>query len=359
MDFHQLGTITIEEVKTVHFADPSIQEKYGVKYHQFWVNEKTGLVFCLMEGPDLATCELVHKLAYGNIACTITEVEPALYRTLLDQSPLSVKTAEATGQQIDLGYRYVLAISLCIGCPNDLSTIQEPNIPPYWSRKLIADNFHAFRGQSVNLPEDGSILAIFNKGTDAVNCALSIHKQLGKKRGRSPALISTIGLSASKFSSKEKPLMHAAMKLAQRLSNTCPNNHILVAHSVKKLCSELLELHLPFIKYANPCDERFISDIFTITEDHLSDNQFSIPNLCRFIGMSRPQLYRKITQISGRSPLCFLRDIRLEKARSLLIQKTGNIAEIANAVGYSNPSYFSRCFADKFGINPSLLNHGP
>jgi len=55
MDIHKSAEITIEDVKKAHVADKSIQDRYGVKYHQFWVNKEAGMVFCLCEGPDKET----------------------------------------------------------------------------------------------------------------------------------------------------------------------------------------------------------------------------------------------------------------------------------------------------------------
>jgi AraC-like DNA-binding protein len=78
-----------------------------------------------------------------------------------------------------------------------------------------------------------------------------------------------------------------------------------------------------------------------------------VASICKDIGISRPQLYRKITALTGRAPNDFLRDLRLEKSLALLKQRTRNISQIALEVGYSNPSYFSKCFAEKFGCLPS------
>ena len=83
MDFHKIENITIEDVKTAHIADRSVQDKYKVKYHQFWVNEEAGTVFCLMEGPDKESCEAVHQEAHGNIACALTEVEGGFYGVMM------------------------------------------------------------------------------------------------------------------------------------------------------------------------------------------------------------------------------------------------------------------------------------
>jgi len=85
----------------------------------------------------------------------------------------------------------------------------------------------------------------------------------------------------------------------------------------------------------------------------LSDENFSIEALSRDIGISRPQLYRKIVTLTGRSPNDLIIDLRMSKALSLLKKKAGNISQIALEVGYSNPSYFAKCFTKKFGCTPS------
>lgn len=61
MDYHKFPSITIEEVKQAHMADKKAQDKYGVIYHQFWVNEKEGTIFCLIEGPNPEACFQVHR----------------------------------------------------------------------------------------------------------------------------------------------------------------------------------------------------------------------------------------------------------------------------------------------------------
>ena len=72
-------------------------------------------------------------------------------------------------------------------------------------------------------------------------------------------------------------------------------------------------------------------------------------------GLSRVQLYRKMKALTGQSPVELLRTARLQKGRELL-QTTGkNVSEIAYEVGFTAPSYFTKCFKDEFGISPSDL----
>jgi AraC-like DNA-binding protein len=71
--------------------------------------------------------------------------------------------------------------------------------------------------------------------------------------------------------------------------------------------------------------------------------------------MSRTQLHRKLKALTGKSASLFLRSVRLNKARKMIEEESGNISEIAYSVGFSSPAYFSRCFKEEFGYAPSSL----
>ena len=69
--------------------------------------------------------------------------------------------------------------------------------------------------------------------------------------------------------------------------------------------------------------------------------------------MSRVHRYKKLTAITGRSPVEFIRIIRLKRAAQMLRESQLNVSEIAYSVGFNNPKYFSRYFKDEFGLLPS------
>jgi hypothetical protein len=87
MDYHIVSDISIDAVKRGHMADRSVQDKHGVKYIQFWVNQEAGTIFCLIEAPDKESCEAVHQEAHGNIACNIVKVESGFYKLVMGESP--------------------------------------------------------------------------------------------------------------------------------------------------------------------------------------------------------------------------------------------------------------------------------
>ena len=79
MDIHNLpeGT-TAEDVAKAHAKDMETQRKYGVEYSKYWVNEKTGKVFCLVHAPNAEAAECVHREAHGMVAEKLIEIQPEL-----------------------------------------------------------------------------------------------------------------------------------------------------------------------------------------------------------------------------------------------------------------------------------------
>ncbi|QHW00147.1 hybrid sensor histidine kinase/response regulator transcription factor [Spirosoma endbachense] len=100
-------------------------------------------------------------------------------------------------------------------------------------------------------------------------------------------------------------------------------------------------------------DEQFLNRMMTIIEHHLGDMAFSVDVLGHEIGMSRMQLYRKLQALTGQSPSDFIRTTRLQRAAQLLARNSGSIAQIADQVGFSSHSYFSKCFLEQYGKSPS------
>ena len=102
-------------------------------------------------------------------------------------------------------------------------------------------------------------------------------------------------------------------------------------------------------------EDEFIQLIKSAVFDNLDDIDFGIPELCKAIGMSRTQLHRKTKALTGRSTSNFVRSLRLGKAKELLHTSHLNISQIAYEVGFRDPKYFSRTFAEEFGISPNQM----
>lgn len=111
---------------------------------------------------------------------------------------------------------------------------------------------------------------------------------------------------------------------------------------------------LPVLKpiEAESLDEKFLSNIIRLIEDHLSDADLNVNALCELSGISNKQIYRKVKQLTGMSPVEYIKSIRMKKAAMLLQQKKFTVAEVMYMIGFSNHSYFSKCFQAEFGKTP-------
>jgi DNA-binding response OmpR family regulator/two-component sensor histidine kinase len=100
-------------------------------------------------------------------------------------------------------------------------------------------------------------------------------------------------------------------------------------------------------------DERFLEKIQEIVDNDLSDSTFTVSEFSKKLGMSRMQLHRKLTAMTGLSTTAYIRDQRLRMALQRLERSGENISEIAYAVGFSSPSYFIKTFKETYTMTPA------
>lgn len=99
-------------------------------------------------------------------------------------------------------------------------------------------------------------------------------------------------------------------------------------------------------------DKQFMKQLHQIIQSNLSRSEFGVEDIGREIGLSRVQLYRKVKAMTGSSVVDLMRKARLYKAKRLLESRSMSISEVAYEVGFSAPSYFTKCFKDEYGMLP-------
>ena len=99
-------------------------------------------------------------------------------------------------------------------------------------------------------------------------------------------------------------------------------------------------------------DKQFLKQLHAIIQKNLSDSEFGVEEIGKQIGLSRVQLYRKVKAMTGSSVVDLLRKARLAKAKRLLASRSMSVSEVAYDVGFSAPSYFTKCFKDEYGMLP-------
>ncbi|HKI89202.1 MAG TPA: nickel-binding protein, partial [Draconibacterium sp.] len=330
MDFHIIPDVTIEDVKNAHMADEEVQHKYGVKYHQFWVNEEAGTVFCLMEGPDKEACTATHQEAHGNVACKIEEVEPGLYNLFLgEKKQIDHGLVRHKDGAIDVGYRYVLVVDIVgntrIKTSRDYTELRLPTK----AKNFVYQQIKEYQGKEIKLKGVDSLVAVFTTPMEALECALSIHNKLVEKKEATNDLEWDVsfkmGLSGGQPLTKSDGFFEKTIKQARRLSLIAKKGEILISSFVEQMrdLKNLIKKN-PNINWIMVSDENFIDSLFTITENSIDKDDFSVNYLSRDLGISLPQLYRKIISITGKSPKTFIRDIRMRKAFFLIKEKRYN-----------------------------------
>lgn len=100
-------------------------------------------------------------------------------------------------------------------------------------------------------------------------------------------------------------------------------------------------------------DEKLIKKAVRIVEENIAESDFTVERFSRELGMSRVHLYKKLLSLTGKSPIEFIRTIRLQRAAQLLQKSQLSVSEIAYQVGFNNPKYFSKYFKDEFKVLPS------
>ena len=99
-------------------------------------------------------------------------------------------------------------------------------------------------------------------------------------------------------------------------------------------------------------DEKFLNKCLKAVEENLEDPSFGVEELSASVGVSKAQLYRKLTSLTGLSSIQFIRSIRLKRAAQLLMQDSSSVSNVMYMVGFNNLSYFSKVFKEEFGCMP-------
>ncbi|MBL6447676.1 alpha/beta fold hydrolase [Fulvivirga sp. 29W222] len=246
--------------------------------------------------------------------------------------------------------------------------------------ELIDQYVTQYRGKVIRHNQE-TFIAIFEGPSKAVHCSLDLAKAF---RGMDAKLAVGIHLKEATVdevhlvSSETEECLVAVLKQA----NT---NQILITQTVKSLlsgsglnftqvrpsfetrsCEPVLLYQvsdhaltygplngMPHVQL--PQNDSFLENVLQSIETHLDDTCFGVEMLCREVAMSERQLQRKLKAITNKSPNQLITSVRLHRAKEFMLYSQDNIAEVAYQTGFSNPSYFSKCFKKEFGLSPSSL----
>ena len=242
MDLHRgLKGLSRTEVENAHLLDVQMQDKYGVKFHKFWINEEAGTVFCLIEAPNKEACAAVHFDAHGKEgqACEIIEVHPSDYATIMGtEGSAPTGVAVHPDGKLDSAVRTFLFTDIVnstsltdqYGDIITMTILRKHN-------EIVRNSLQKNAGKEVKHTGDG-IMATFMSSSKAIHSALEIQDELKEYRQQNPnlPLHVRIGINAGEPVTEGDDFFGAAVQLTKRICDFAAPDQILISDIVKGLC---------------------------------------------------------------------------------------------------------------------------
>lgn len=138
--------------------------------------------------------------------------------------------------------------------------------------------------------------------------------------------------------------------LEETIMNLTRNREILKDHYSSAVAYENIKENI-----SKKIDRKFISEFSAIVENNIANEDFGVEDLCKEIGISRVQLYRKVKAVMGVNINDYIISVRLKRAKYLLLNKDLSISEVSFQVGFSSQAYFSTVFKSRFGMTPKAF----
>ena len=236
MDRHDMRGMTPNEVAAVHRKDLELQEKYGVQYMTYWFDRRRGTGFCLVDAPDAAMAERVHREAHGAIAAEIVPVDLAAVEAFLGR----IADPPAGGcpiPPVDAAFRTVMFTDI-VGSTEmttrlgDVAALELVRVHDGIVRRALADN----GGREVKHTGDG-IMASFDDVANGVRAAAEIQWQFCAYNTYAPETLSVrIGLHAGEPLTSDNDLFGSTVNLASRLCYEAEVDGIVVSGIVLESC---------------------------------------------------------------------------------------------------------------------------
>jgi class 3 adenylate cyclase len=243
MDIHNLddGT-TPEDVAKAHAKDMEVQEKYGVKYSKYWVNENGKKVFCLAHAPNAEAAEQVHREAHGMMPEKIIEVESDVAEVFLGGMETNAAGAVifpgGGADARDPGIRTILFTDVVNSTTLTQSLGDEAALAILGVHDtIVRDALSALGGREIKHTGDG-IMASFVSAAGAVRCAIQIQRELDKHAQANPerSLKVRVGAAVGEPVEQHNDLFGSTVQLAARLCAHAKPEQILVSNAIAELC---------------------------------------------------------------------------------------------------------------------------
>ena len=356
MDLHIVPGVTARQVAEAHLLDVKIQDHYFCKAITYWLDEDKGCVFCLIEAPNRESVREMHEKAHGLIPNEIIPVNSEAVKAFLGriQDPEDAVRQPDTNLKIfsDPAFR-ILLITRTMDARllrHALGAERTQEVLLLYSTIVREQCTHS-GGSEVYSREDGFVLA-FSNHVQAMDCALAIRKKLANTAAQ---LGLRLALHAGVPVDKSEAIFGSTIRLAKFLSTLGKVGQIVMSSTVRTLFKDNdwnLAVGQDNTRTLTAAEETFVETLLDALTTRWQDAEFDVPDFCRAMSVSKSQLYRKCMAVTGMSPNVLLREYRLLQSLDLLRNEARNIAQTTFDTGFSSPSYFTRCFQKRFGLQP-------
>ena len=356
MDRHDVSEeVTAEVVAQIHAEDLKIQHKYGCRGLTYWFDADRKTAFCLVEAPNAEAIREMHKDAHGEVPNVIIEVAADVVESFLGRIEDPEKSQKTKLNIInDPAFRTIMVARIkCISIVK--SADEKMNLHIESNNENIVELIEKFKGRIVKHKDD-YYLTSFQSVTKAVLCALAIQELFNQTNTNYDSFVElNIGLSAGVPVGDKEGFFEDTVRIAEHLCDVV-KGQVSVSSDVKELYeSENLNISID-INYLNSIssnDEKFLNLLMDYTDKEWKNSSLNADSFSKSLGYSKSQLYRKMIYLTGKSPISFINEYRLNKALGLFNNKDMNISDVAYETGFNSPAYFSKCFQNNFGILPS------
>lgn len=240
IDIHDIPGATPEDVAKAHALDVQCQDKHGVNYFKYWVNEKKGMAFCMCSAPSAEAADAVHREAHAMGASRIMEVTPEMAEAFMGAAEVDSSGAVLLpgNPELDSGTRTVLFTDI-VGSTNLTQRLGDDAAFALLVThdRIVRDAISGQKGREIKHTGDG-IMAAFVSAASAVRCAMTVQQAIARHCGEQPAMPIQlrIGIAAGEPIEHHDDLFGAAVQLAARLCAKADPDGILVSNAVAELC---------------------------------------------------------------------------------------------------------------------------
>jgi AraC-like DNA-binding protein len=205
--------------------------------------------------------------------------------------------------------------------------------------------------------DNNHYLIKFLSASDGVMCALQVQFKFKYVTPKHKAFNRRLNIAVSAYKSNvaEDILSNEGLQLAIRMCENIEDRLVISAevHAMFESENDQAVIDKELIRVLKPTEEVVFTQIMDYTKLNWNKSKFNISTFSKELEYSKSQLYRRIKDLTGKSPTDFIKEFRLHKALVLLHDQQGSISRVAYETGFSSASYFSKCFFDTYGILPS------